>query len=144
MRDREARRQRPAIAWSLFLADAEPVEAQLAGTGLSPLFPLWGQPTGDLAREMIDSGIEAIVTCVDTEQLDARFAGRSFDGSLLEDLPESVDPCAENGEFHTVVIAGPMFHERVDVVVGGRVDRGRFVFVDVGLRERDELDDRTN
>ncbi len=132
-----ARRQDiEAIAFGdLFLADVRAYrEAQLSGTGLTPLFPLWGRPTAELAREMIGNGMEAIVTCVDSEQLDARFVGRSFDLSLLEDLPEGVDPCAENGEFHTVAIAGPMFRERVEVEVGDVVDRERFVFVDVSLR----------
>lgn len=126
-----------AIAFGdLFLADVRAYrEAQLSGTGISPLFPLWGRPTGALAREMIDNGVEAIVTCVDTEQLDTRFAGRSFDLSLLAELPPDVDPCAENGEFHTVAIAGPMFRERVDVESGYIVERGRFVFADVCLRD---------
>jgi uncharacterized protein (TIGR00290 family) len=108
-------------------------EAQLAGTGISPLFPLWGKPTADLAVEMIEAGVEAIVTCVDTEQLDRSFAGRSFDRTLLADLPESVDRCGENGEFHTAVIAGPMFRGRLEVEVGRVVDRGRFVWVDLSL-----------
>jgi len=135
--DEARERKVQAVAFGdLFLADVRAYrEAQLSGTGLTPLFPLWGRPTAALARKMIDNGMEAIVTCVDTEQLDARFAGRSFDRSLLEDLPEGVDPCAENGEFHTVAIAGPMFYERVGVDVGDVVDRGRFVFVDVSLRE---------
>jgi uncharacterized protein (TIGR00290 family) len=139
----EARRQGiEAVAFGdLFLTDVRAYrEAQLRGTGITPLFPLWGRPTADLAGKMIDDGMEAIVTCVDTEQLDARFAGRSFDRTLLEDLPQGIDPCAENGEFHTLAIAGPMFHERVDVEVGDAVDRGRFVFVDVRLRESDEPD----
>ena len=108
-------------------------EAQLAGTGITPFFPLWGKPTADLAVEMIEAGVEAVVTCVDTEQLDRSFAGRRFDRSLLADLPDSVDRCAENGEFHTAVIAGPMFRERLDVEVGRVVDRGRFVWVDLSL-----------
>jgi uncharacterized protein (TIGR00290 family) len=125
-----------AIAFGdLFLADVRAYrEEQLAGTGLAPLFPLWGRPTKELAREMVADGLEAIVTCVDTEQLDREFLGRSFDTSLLDDLPETVDPCAENGEFHTVAVAGPMFGERLLVEVGEVVDRGRFVFVDVCMR----------
>jgi uncharacterized protein (TIGR00290 family) len=109
-------------------------EAQLAGTGITPLFPLWGKPTVDLAVEMIEAGMEAIVTCVDTEQLDRSFAGRSFDRRLLADLPAAVDRCAENGEFHTAVIAGPMYLGRLEVEVGRLVDRGRFVWVDLSLR----------
>ena len=125
-----------AVAFGdLFLSDVRAYrETQLAGTGLTPLFPLWGRPTADLAREMIDSGMEALVTCVDTEQLDRQFAGRCFDLSLLQDLPPGVDPCAENGEFHTVALAGPMFHERIQGEAGDVVERGRFVFVDVCLR----------
>lgn len=127
-----------AIAFGdLFLEDVRAYrEAHLAGSGLEPLFPLWGRPTAELAPEMLANGLEAIVTCVDTEQLDARFAGRSYDLSLLSELPEGVDACAENGEFHTVAVAGPMFAQRLDVVAGERVDRGRFVLVDVSLRER--------
>jgi uncharacterized protein (TIGR00290 family) len=120
----------------LFLPDVRAYrEQQLAGTGVTPLFPLWGRPTAELAVEMIDAGMEAIVTCVDTQQLDRSFVGRSFDRELLADLPPGVDPCAENGEFHTVAIAGPMFSHRLDVEVGEVVDRGRFVFADVVLRE---------
>jgi diphthamide synthase (EF-2-diphthine--ammonia ligase) len=87
-----------------------------------------------LAGEMIDAGLEAIITCVDTEQLDKSFVGRRFDHRLLADLPVSVDPCAENGEFHSLAIAGPMFGHRLDVAVGLVVDRDRFVFADVALR----------
>ena len=119
----------------LFLEDVRAYrEAQLAGTGIAPLFPLWGRPTRPLAEEMIAAGVEAIITCVDTEQLDRSFAGRRFDHQLLRDLPPGVDPCAENGEFHTVAIAGPMFDAPIAVEVGTIVDRGRFVFTDVRLR----------
>lgn len=124
-----------AIAFGdLYLADVrEYRETQLAGSGIAPLFPLWGRPTAPLAEEMIDAGVEAIVTCVDSDQLDSSFVGRTFDRPLLADLPDSVDPCAENGEFHTVVIAGPMFQEPLKVEVGVVEDRGRFVWVDVTL-----------
>ena len=116
----------------LFLEDVRAYrEEQLAGTGITPLFPLWGRPTRALAEEMIDAGMEAIITCVDTEQLDRSFLGRTFDLSLLADLPASVDPCAENGEFHTAVIAGPMFRGPIVVEMGAVEDRGRFVWVDV-------------
>ena len=127
-----------AIAFGdLFLADVKAYrEAQLAGTGITPLFPLWGMRTSSLAREMIAAGLEAIITCVDTEQLDASFVGRSFDARLLEDLPNSVDPCAENGEFHTVAEAGPMFAVRMDGHVGATVNRQRFVFAEVALVDR--------
>jgi len=130
----EAREQGvEAIAFGdLFLTDVRAYrERQLAGTGIRPLFPLWGRPTASLAKEMIEAGLEAVITCVDTDQLDRSFVGRLYDRQLLEDLPASVDPCGENGEFHTVAAAGPMFHKRLDVRVGEVVNRGRFVFVDV-------------
>jgi uncharacterized protein (TIGR00290 family) len=116
----------------LYLADVRSYrETQLAGTGLVPLFPLWGRPTRALAEEMIAAGMEAVITCVDTEVLDRSFLGRTFDHSLLRELPESVDPCAENGEFHSVAVAGPMFDCPLCVTVGDVEDRGRFVWVDV-------------
>jgi uncharacterized protein (TIGR00290 family) len=133
----EARQQGvEAIAFGdLFLADVRAYrERQLAGTGISPLFPLWGRPTSLLAREMIDAGLEAVITCVDTDQVERSFVGRFFDRKLLDDLPASADPCAENGEFHTAVIAGPMFSEALEVEVGEVVPRGRFVFVEVSLK----------
>ena len=131
-----------AVAFGdLFLTDVRAYrERQLADTGIAPLFPLWGRTTSLLAREMISAGLEAIVTCVDSDQLDRSFVGRSFDNEFLDDLPASVDPCAENGEFHTVVVAGPMFLERLDVRVGELVDRRRFVFAEVALLEPSPLD----
>jgi uncharacterized protein (TIGR00290 family) len=118
----------------LYLADVRAYrEAQLAGTGVRPLFPLWGRPTDVLAREMIDAGVEAVITCVDTDQLGSGFAGRRFDLELMRELPGTVDPCGENGEFHTVVTAGPMFAERLVIEVGEVVEKGRFVFADVRL-----------
>jgi uncharacterized protein (TIGR00290 family) len=120
----------------LFLRDVRAYrETQLAGTGITPLFPLWDRPTALLAEEMIATGVEAIITCVDTDQLDASFLGRAFDRALLADLPAGVDVCAENGEFHTVAVAGPMFREPLRVDVGAVVERGRFVFVDVTLTD---------
>lgn len=133
----EAKRQGvQAIAFGdLFLEDVRAYrETQLAGTGITPLFPLWGRPTAALAEEMIGAGVAAIVTCVDTQQLDRSFLGRSFDRQLLRDLPAGVDPCAENGEFHTVAVAGPMFDSPLSVEVGEVVDKDRFVFIDVRLR----------
>jgi uncharacterized protein (TIGR00290 family) len=125
-----------AIAFGdLYLADVRAYrEAQLANTGIVPVFPLWERPTRALAQEMIDNGMRAIVTCIDTESLDHSFLGRTFDRALLDDLPESVDPCAENGEFHSLAVAGPMFREPLDVQVGPLEDRGRFVWVDVTLK----------
>jgi uncharacterized protein (TIGR00290 family) len=116
----------------LYLADVRSYrETQLAGTGLEPLFPLWGRPTRALAEDMIAAGMEALITCVDTEVLDRSFLGRTFDQRLLQELPESVDPCAENGEFHSVAVAGPMFEYPLSVTTGDVEDRGRFVWVDV-------------
>ena len=114
-------------------------ETQLAGTGIAPLFPLWDRPTALPAEEMIAAGLEAVVACVDTEQLDRSFLGRSFDRALLADLPPSVDPCAENGEFHSAAIAGPLFRQPLQMVMGETVDRGRFVFVKVKLGSRSAL-----
>lgn len=119
----------------LFLTEVRAYrEAQLSGTGISPLFPLWERPTSQFARQLVDEGFEAIITCVDTEQLDRSFVGRRYDHDLLDQLPPTVDPCAENGEFHSLAIAGPMFDRPLDVLVGEIVDKGRFVWVDVKLR----------
>ena len=116
----------------LFLEDVRAYrERQLRGTGLEPIFPLWGQPTLELARTMIRSGVRAKLTCVDTKQLDAEFAGREFDEDLLAALPASVDPCGEKGEFHSFVYGGPMFEREIPVVVGERVVRDQFVFADL-------------
>jgi uncharacterized protein (TIGR00290 family) len=108
-------------------------EKQLAGTGLTPLFPLWctDQDTRPLANAMIAAGIRAVITCVDPQQLDGRFVGRSFDKKLLEELPASVDACGERGEFHTFCHAGPMFREAISVCVLERTDRDGFCFADV-------------
>ena len=120
----------------LFLEDVRRYrEERLAGTGLQPLFPLWGLPTAQLAREMIASGVEARITCVDTRVLPRELAGRRFDLDLLAALPAGVDPCAERGEFHTCVVGGPMFDSRIDVQVGETVERGDFVFADL-VRQR--------
>jgi uncharacterized protein (TIGR00290 family) len=116
----------------LFLEDVRAYrEERLRGTGLAPLFPLWGQPTDDLAREMVREGLEACITCVDPAQLDRAFIGRSFDRRLLAELPSGVDPCGERGEFHTFAHAGPMFSRPIAVRTGSIVERGGFVFADV-------------
>lgn len=116
----------------LFLEDIRAYRIkQLEGSGLEPLFPIWQQPTKPLARRMIDAGVEAILTCVDSTKLSSSFAGRRFDHELLEELPEGVDPCGENGEFHTCVIAGPMFREPLRARVGEVVDRDGFYFADL-------------
>ncbi len=119
----------------LFLADIRAYrERQLAGTGIAPLFPLWGRDTRALAAEMIDGGLVAHVTCVDPRKLDRAFAGRRFDHALLADLPAGIDPCGENGKFHTFVSAGPMFHAAVPVRAGEVVERDGFVFADFAPR----------
>jgi len=116
----------------LFLADIRAYrEKQLAGTGIAPLFPLWGRDTAALARDMIDGGLRANVTCVDPAKLDRAFAGRTFDRAFLADLPAGVDPCGENGEFHTFVSAGPMLREPVAVQAGAVTERDGFVFADL-------------
>ena len=115
----------------LFLEDIRRYrERQLANTGLVPVFPLWMNPTPELAREMVGAGLRALVTCVDPRQLDASFAGRVFDASFLDDLPAGVDPCGENGEFHSFAFCGPMFDRPVSLAVGERVERDGFVFAD--------------
>jgi uncharacterized protein (TIGR00290 family) len=122
-----------AIAFGdLFLRDVrEYRERQLKGTGLAPLFPLWGLPTRALATEMIDAGIRAKVTCVDQKHLDRSYAGRDFDPSFVADLPSGVDPCGENGEFHTFVHGAAEFSSPINILVGDVVERDGFVFADV-------------
>ncbi len=118
----------------LFLADIRAYrERQLAGTGLTPAFPVWGAPeeTPALAREMIAGGLRATLTCVDPKQLSPAFAGREFDARLLADLPPGVDPCGERGEFHTFCHAGPMFSRPIPVRVGETVLRDGFQFADL-------------
>jgi uncharacterized protein (TIGR00290 family) len=121
-----------AVAFGdLFLRDVRAYrEKQLAPTGLEPLFPLWEIPTDRLARGMIAGGLRARLTCVDPRQLPASFAGRDFDASLLAELPSSVDPCGERGEFHTCVYAGPMFSAPIALEPGEVVARDGFVFAD--------------
>lgn len=116
----------------LFLEDVRAYrETKLAGTGVAPVFPLWGRGTAELAREMLRGGLRATLTCVDPRALDPAFAGRAFDESLLADLPEGVDPCGERGEFHTFAWAGPMFSAPVPVAKGEVVTREGFVFADL-------------
>jgi uncharacterized protein (TIGR00290 family) len=120
----------------LFLDDVRAYrERNLAGTGITPLFPLWGTPSGVLARRMIDAGVRAYVTCVDPRHVAKGLAGREFDRTFLDLLPERADPCGENGEFHTFVFDGPMFAEPLDVALGEVVEREGFVFADVTVRE---------
>jgi uncharacterized protein (TIGR00290 family) len=118
----------------LFLEDIREYRVKnLEGTGITPLFPVWGLPTRALARDMVEAGLMAHVTCVDPKKLDASFAGRTFNADFLDDLPDSVDPCGENGEFHTCVNAGPMFSEPIAIEPGEVTERDGFVFADVTL-----------
>ena len=126
-----------AIAFGdLFLEDIRAYRiAQLQGTGLEPLFPVWGCPTDELAREMIAGGLRAKLTCVDTKQLSAEFVGREFSDELLNSLPASVDPCGERGEFHTCVFAGPMFRKPIALEAGEIVMREQFAYADFKVSE---------
>ena len=118
----------------LFLEDVRAYrETRLAPTGITPVFPLWHRPTAALARAMIAAGVEAHLVCVDLKKLPKGFAGRSFDGDLLATLPPDVDPCGENGEFHSFVTAGPMLSRRVPVTVGDTVEREGFAYADLTL-----------
>ena len=105
-------------------------EDRLAGSGLTPIFPLWGQPTRELGLEMIRGGLIARIACMDLRKLPAEFAGRLYDEALLRELPLDVDPCGERGEFHTCVFGGPMFSNALDVTQGETVERDGFVFCD--------------
>jgi len=116
----------------LFLEDIRRYrETNLAGTGLTPVFPLWGRPTDALAHAIIAAGFEAYLVCVDPKQLDPGFVGRRFDAAFLRDLPPGADPCGENGEFHTCVVNGPIFAEPIPVRPGEIVTRDGFVFADL-------------
>jgi uncharacterized protein (TIGR00290 family) len=116
----------------LFLADIrEYREKQLAACDMTPVFPVWGKDTRGLAEEMISGGLSAYLTCVDPSKLHRKFAGRRFDADLLAALPSNVDPCGENGEFHTFANEGPMFSEKIPVTAGEIVERDSFVFADL-------------
>jgi uncharacterized protein (TIGR00290 family) len=119
----------------LFLTDVRAYREQfLPQLGWVPVFPLWGRNTTALALEFVHAGYRAILTCVDTDQLDAHFAGREFDAALLAELPGSADPCGERGEFHTCVYAGPIFSHPLPVEAGERIRRDeRFEYCDVSL-----------
>ena len=136
---RTAQERRPGLRHiafgDLFLTDVRAYrEALLASLGWTGVFPLWGEDTAALARQFIRAGYRAVLTCVDTTQLGPEFAGRAFETSLLADLPETVDPCGERGEFHTCVSAGPLFARSLPLVTGERVRRdGRFEYCDVLL-----------
>jgi uncharacterized protein (TIGR00290 family) len=122
-----------AIAFAdLFLEEIRAYrEERLTAAGRDTLFPLWGRDTAELAREFIDAGFEAVLVCVDPAQLDPSFIGRPFDEGLLADLPASVDPCGENGEFHTFVHAGPIFERPIEIELVETVTRDGFAFQDI-------------
>jgi diphthamide synthase (EF-2-diphthine--ammonia ligase) len=122
-----------AVAFGdLFLQDIRDYrERQLQGTGLEPLFPVWETPTGQLGHDMIAAGLKAKITCVDPSKLEKSFAGRDYDQELLQALPPGIDPCGENGEFHTFVYAAPVFSTPINVETGEVVERDGFVFADV-------------
>ena len=122
----------------LFLEDIRAYRvAKLAGTGLEPLFPVWGIPTDRLAAEMMAGGLRARLTCVDPRKVPAEFAGREWDAQLLRELPPGVDPCGENGEFHSFAHAGPVFKEEIQVEAGERVVRDGFVYAELTRLHKD-------
>ena len=119
----------------LFLEDVRQYrEERLRGTGLTPLFPLWGRPTSALAREMIAGGLTARISTLDPRVMPRELIGAAFDEALLESLPATVDPCAERGEFHTCATGGPMFAAPIDVIAGDAVEREGFLYGDLRLR----------
>ncbi|HME30011.1 MAG TPA: ATP-binding protein, partial [Pseudolabrys sp.] len=120
------------IFGDLFLEDVRAYRERLfSGTGIVPVFPVWGRPTLALAREMIRAGVEAHLSAVDLRKLPASFAGRRFDNALLDSLPAGTDPCGENGEFHSFVSAGPMLARSIPVTVGETVELDGFAYADL-------------
>jgi uncharacterized protein (TIGR00290 family) len=116
----------------LFLADVRQYrERMLEGTGIMPLFPLWGRPTAELARQMTAGGLRAQITCVDPGFLPAELAGKEYNDGFLKALPDGVDPCGENGEFHSFAFDGPMFNRPVAFAVGETIERDGFIFTDL-------------
>jgi len=113
-------------------------EKQLQGTGIKALFPIWNISTDTLAERMLSSGVEAYISCLDPRKVPKTLAGRRWSVTLLGELPENVDPCGENGEFHTVVVDGPMFRESIPVRIGETVERQGFVFADIIPRDGKE------
>jgi uncharacterized protein (TIGR00290 family) len=123
---------RHIVFGDLYLEDIRAYRVEkLSALGMEPIFPLWHRDTAALAREMIASGLSARITCLDPRKLDRSYCGRRFDSELLRDLPEGIDPCGENGEYHTVVTAGPMFTHEIPIRIGQTVERDGFVFTDV-------------
>ena len=116
----------------LFLEDVRHYrEEKLKDSGIKPVFPIWGIPTDKLLREMISGGLRAVITCIDPKQISKEFIGKELDEHFLHSLPKEVDPCGENGEFHSFVFDGPMFKEKIETFVGDIVHRDNFIFADV-------------
>ena len=126
---------RHVIFGDLFLEDIRNYrEHKLSQIGMTPVFPLWGEDTAELAREMLKVGFRAVVTCVDPKKMEPKFAGHLFDETFLRSIPPDVDPCGENGEFHTFVYDGPIFNQPISVKVGETVTRDGFTFTDLEQR----------
>jgi uncharacterized protein (TIGR00290 family) len=118
----------------LFLEDVRRYrEDRLKGTGITPIFPIWGIPTNKLCRKMVTSGLKVVITCIDPKRLTREFAGRQYNESFLDDIPAGVDPCGENGEFHSFAFDGPMFQTPLEISLGEIVQRDGFVFADLLL-----------
>lgn len=116
----------------LFLEDVRNYrEEKLSGSGIKPIFPIWNMPTDKLSREMIGSGLRAVITCINPKQTPQEFVGREFNEAFLDSLPGTIDPCGENGEFHSFVFDGPMFKEQIEIRVGDIVHRDEFLFADI-------------
>ncbi|MDR8393876.1 adenine nucleotide alpha hydrolase [Aliifodinibius sp. S!AR15-10] len=116
----------------LFLEDVRRYrEEKLEGTGVEPIFPLWNQPTDELSSQMVESGIKAVLTCLDPAKLPKEFIGHEYNEQFLSSIPVKIDPCGEHGEFHSFVFDGPMFQTPIDVSLGNVVERDGFVFMDV-------------
>lgn len=116
----------------LFLEDVRQYrEKNLQGTGITPIFPLWGRPTAELSRKMVAGGLKAVITCVDPNRISAGFAGKGYDEAFLDSIPEGADPCGEYGEFHSFAYDGPMFQNPINISLGETVHRDGFVFTDV-------------
>jgi len=118
----------------LFLQDIRHYrEDKLKATGIEAIFPIWGEPTDTLGKEMVAQGLKAVITCIDPKQTPERLIGQIFDIDFLNSLPDNIDPCGENGEFHSFVFDAPMFEQPIDIVVGDIVHRDDFIFADVQL-----------
>lgn len=106
-------------------------EALLQGTGIAPLFPIWGVPTKTLSQQMVSNGLKAVITCINANQFSQEYAGREYNESFLEDIPHNIDPCGENGEFHSFAFDGPMFQYPIKVIPGKTVRRDAAYFTDL-------------